>query len=434
MINDSTSYYYTIDTIKRTKLYEAIIPFNNRSIVILSYPVANIQKWFIQETDFIVQTTFVGNQYRPCTPENVFSLANDAFTNYDSGNYLLPLVYLAKRKSNYLGEIERNIYYQSLCNFYSLSDKMDSVDYYWSKLRGAVNEKDAELISSLAPAYPAIIERTINSRVVILNEAHTQPKHRYFAGILLKELYSQGFRYLALEALSKDDSLNVRKFPLLTYGFYVREPTMANLIRYALELGYTLISYDVDTRNREFIQAQNIFDKTIKGRAESKVLVLAGHGHIDESSIEPNKMMARHFYEISGINPLTINQTDIENQFGSIGKNGEVLVAEKMTKPIMQNDIYTTNNITILDEDNCFRSRESQSIHLTIPKKLLPEGRQYIVLVYTNENSAVRNPVPVQIRYLLDAMADLKLCRGRYIALVKDQLGETLWKRELSVD
>ena len=61
-------------------------------------------------------------------------------------------------------------------------------------------------------AFNYILNRADKERIIIINEAHTQAMHRVFTTSLLQGLYDKGFRYLALEALSEDSLLNIRKY------------------------------------------------------------------------------------------------------------------------------------------------------------------------------------------------------------------------------
>ena len=65
---------------------------------------------------------------------------------------------------------------------------------------------------------------------------------------------------------------------------------------------------------RERGQAQNLVDKILKTDPMAKLVVHAGYGHIDEkgnSSTFPWVPMAKYFNDISGIDPLTIDQVDM---------------------------------------------------------------------------------------------------------------------------
>ncbi|MCC6461942.1 MAG: hypothetical protein IT260_15825 [Saprospiraceae bacterium] len=150
-------------------------------------------------------------------------------------------------------------------------------------------------------------------QIIILNEAHHQPRHRVFTTQLLQALYQQGFRYLALEDLGATDTLlPQRGYPVRKTGFYMAEPRFGNLVRQALAIGYTLWPYEArGNGEREQEQAQNL-KKLFEQDKNAKVLVHCGFDHVIEGVHDYwGKAMAGWFKEFTGIDPLTINQTNM---------------------------------------------------------------------------------------------------------------------------
>lgn len=125
-----------------------------------------------------------------------------------------------------------------------------------------------------------------NHPILLFNEAHHVPRHRAFVYSQLKKLKDAGYYYLALEALNTgeylDTLLTQRKYPqYMKTGFYINEPIFAQLIREALALGFELIPYESNNKNREEGQAKNIFSKYDK--TKGGLVVLGGYGHTDKS-------------------------------------------------------------------------------------------------------------------------------------------------------
>src|SRR5690606_24070379 len=152
------------------------------------------------------------------------------------------------------------------------------------------------------------------SKVVMLNECHWCPSHRIMAQKLLKPLKEQGYKYLAIEAVAEneDSLINENSYPLRSSGYYTKEPYFGLFIRKAKELGYTIISYDYgfsSHEDREELQARNIAE-IYKKDPEAKIFIFAGFSHITEGDAT-KKWMAEYFKEITGIDPLTINQEEI---------------------------------------------------------------------------------------------------------------------------
>ena len=159
-----------------------------------------------------------------------------------------------------------------------------------------------------------IVERSTREQIIILNEAHHKPRHRVFARRLLQGLYDNGYRYFGLETLGNDfrdstqfmlDSLmQQRGYPLYSpiSGTYTREPQMANLIREAIRIGFTLFAYERDRQgDRELIQAQNIKRKILDKDPEAKIFLYCGWYHLLEAENRGKKWMAQYLKELSGI-------------------------------------------------------------------------------------------------------------------------------------
>lgn len=182
------------------------------------------------------------------------------------------------------------------------------------------------------------------SSVVMMNEAHDgyarMPRTRKLGTKLLPLFHSTGFRILALEALPPEtaqewnQTRKVRWYP--NSRGYLSQPEMQTFIQSALDLGWTLVGYDVTRRQdlarlawfaeasqnkmitfeytqwRERKQGQNLM-KYWNQLNRPKMLVWCGNGHLAEHPLNFGKKklytMGWQFKELSGVDPFTINQT-----------------------------------------------------------------------------------------------------------------------------
>jgi hypothetical protein len=279
---------------------------------------------------FMFAITFVSTS---CTkqlkPENAYLLSSEIVDSLEKFKGIEPQQEAGLRYS-YIGH-----YPKSLELFSNIFGKTQ-----------AITKNDSLYFSNFKPsdAKNYIVDQAQSNQILIINEAHHQPLHRIFATNLLKDLYISGYRYLAMEALSeKDFSLNSRKYPIQdSRQFYVNEPQMGNLIREALRLGFTLVPYDFyendNFETRDANQAKNIkkvFDKDIY----AKMLIYCGYDHVfecQETSI--GKPMAQYLKEMTGINPLTIDQVDMSEK-SEIGFESPLLQLSKVEKP----SVYLVN-------------------------------------------------------------------------------------------
>ncbi|HLX91250.1 MAG TPA: hypothetical protein VKR32_06180 [Puia sp.] len=250
-----------------------------------------------------------------------------SFISYAPGgnlNYLFPLYQFFKQP----------VKFHSLLGiaFYDrLSEAVSFVEDYHSSLE--IEEKSYEPVED---ATQITIQKTVAEfrgiqhvdarryisflakqfRVIMLNESPSKPVHRAFAISLLEDLRNKGFKYLAMEMLNNFAGRARGRLDAGS-GDFTAEPIAGELVRRALELGFTLVPYEDtlglsgqhDARQRDSVQAENIFS-IIKGDSAAKIFVYASYGHIAKSAADSSfRPMALVFRQISGIDPLTIDQT-----------------------------------------------------------------------------------------------------------------------------
>lgn len=183
-------------------------------------------------------------------------------------------------------------------------------------------------------AADEIIKLSGTKKVIMLNEDHLNPYGRIFAKGLLQSLYNNGYRYMAVEALTYDSQLNERDHVLKSSGFYVSEPSFGDLLREALKLGFLLVPYENDQpcecadvycriNCRDSMQALNIAD-IFKQDPNAKVFVYAGHGHVYKKSTNLKvKYMAERFAALTGITPFCIDQVEWNDQMYALKSSSD---------------------------------------------------------------------------------------------------------------
>jgi hypothetical protein len=241
---------------------------------------------------------------------------------YLSGNYLAPLIELERLEAVYLDSPLRDFFLEAIGNHSSyVGNYQDALYYYDQILWDFLISRSPEL-DKCTPrdALDVISELGNTHQVVFINEAHHIPLHRAFSIAVLGVLRDKGFSYSAAETLDEADTqLNQRGYPLFGQtGYLTDEPVYGDLIRTALKLSYQVIPYEDavsdDTDGRERGQAQNLADRIFRRDPSAKVIVHAGYGHIAETGDADFTPMAVYFKEITGIDPITINQTVMTEQ------------------------------------------------------------------------------------------------------------------------
>lgn len=180
----------------------------------------------------------------------------------------------------------------------------------------ALSEPTASLDLSRVRAEPAIdvvIRAAAQSRAVVINEAHHVAQHRVLSRQLLPRLRALGFTHVAAEGLNGTDlELEERGYPTAATGYYLNEPLYADLVREALALGFEIVAYDQlgppDVRERG--QAKTL-QEAIFSDPDARALIHVGYSHNLETpdSYGGAGAMAWHLRDLTGIDPLTIDQT-----------------------------------------------------------------------------------------------------------------------------
>jgi hypothetical protein len=191
--------------------------------------------------------------------------------------------------------------YQNVAVSFSAKGDFKNALFYWDKqlmFKPKVVTFKKEKIDSVSKKYTVvaakqfIVNKSIENKIIILNEFHHNGTHRLFTKSLLEELFKNGYKNLCLEALNhgtnEDTLLNKRKYPIQSTGHYINNPQFGELIRTALGIGYKLFPYEtkqnIGGEIREKDQAHNMAE-IIKDYPDEKFVILCGSGHALEGKV-----------------------------------------------------------------------------------------------------------------------------------------------------
>lgn len=224
----------------------------------------------------------------------------------------------------YINSTYKDIFLSDLGTFNSYFGNYEDAHKYFSLIpssfKGTKLDENKKILDEYKPvSVLKMIEKIGDeNQAIFINEAHHVPQTRIMSNLFLETLYKKGFRYFLAESLNeKDTELNNRKYPIMfKTGYYINEPLYGDIIRQALKIGFTVIPYEhsqnATFNERELGQAKNIIDRVLKKDPKGKLIVHAGYGHITEVEPVPGfKLMAYYFKEMSGIDPYTIEQTNM---------------------------------------------------------------------------------------------------------------------------
>ena len=164
-----------------------------------------------------------------------------------------------------------------------------------------------------------------DTELLLINESHTRLSTRSFNLRILSMLKGSGFTHLAIEALSDriETSQVLRNWvPQANgdFGYYTREPLMAEIIREAQKLGFVLIAYDDFPKGgreaREEYQATSIAS-IVNDNKTAKVVVLAGYSHIYRN----NGWMAERLVKKINKKLLSVDQVRFLNGCSNFEQN-----------------------------------------------------------------------------------------------------------------
>jgi hypothetical protein len=333
---------------------------------------------------------------------------------------------------------------------YSISGNYKKALQTWDKTMSEVSTISAQDSSyfkqfkaQIAKDY--ILNCSKNEKLIIINEAHNNSRHRVFTTSLLKGLYKNGYRFLGVEALA-DTLINQRKFPVLKSGsMYILESQYANLIKEALDIGFTLFNYEYKwvkgktPKDREREQAENIA-KVMSQNPNAKFLIHCGYDHLNEgipSIKEWEKAMATRVYDLTGINPFTIDQIP-GSEKGDLKFNTPYIQMVNSSKPaIMVNAQGKTYNGAVNDNKADCRIIYPVSTYTNDkPDWLALDGRrkafhiptnsitEYPVLVMAYRNNEFeQGGIPADVTEITnkDQVVNLILDKGNYRIVVKNK-------------
>jgi hypothetical protein len=322
-------------------------------------------------------------------------------------------------------------------------------------------------------AVAAILELADKRQVIMINEAHHVPMHRAFTLQLLEGLYRKGFRYFAAETLvAGDTTLETRGYPILRY--YLAEPIYADLVRTALNLGFKIVPYEFTgtpgvfevadpipgMNAREQGQARNLKERILDKDPTAKIIVHAGYSHICKSPDNRGKgevrWMALAFQELTGIEPFSIDQTQMsesnkrENENrdyrfaveNGLVKDGPVVLRDKQGGGFF---VCTSNGLTydlsVIHPRSRFEHgrptwlamggrRQPHEVQTTLHP---PSGGSYLAQAFFTKEMA-SNAVPIdQIEYSADeAFPTLWLPAGEIQVRIVDDEAKILHEYKIS--
>lgn len=355
------------------------------------------------------------------------------------------LYYLENYEKKYMNELSESLYFQLLATGYSLYGNRGKAITTFQKSDKYINKVDSVFSTykddyKVLRAVDVILNKSAHTQIVIINEAHHIPQTRLLTIQLLSSLKKMGFNYLAIEAL-RNDSINLTRVPNKNYLSYP-EPIFGELLRSAIDLNYTLVSYEAKPGigiDREKEQASQIFNKILKNNPKAKIIIHCGYSHASESMNLEKRWMASYLKENYQIDPLTVDQTFICYQGIDSYNKFIKQYSEEISYPFClerpDNSILVIP--TLADQRNIFdlqvfypiqpqtdskeflKDREIKKTYFSVDRIVRNiKGPYYVSAYYLNDHP---NVIPVDlISSITNSRQSLYLPTGKYIISVSN--------------
>ena len=174
--------------------------------------------------------------------------------------------------------------------------------------------------------------------------------------------------------------------------------------------------------------------KIITKDSNAKIFVYAGIDHILETN-PPKKRMAEHFKELTGINPVTLNQikitSDIPTEF-EIFPSTDFNTFNGLATNV---DFYIVNNIkpSLID---VYKNEEFGKLNLKFKKLIINKKENTLVKIYNkNEYNKLKfNAIPISIFIYDIENTTIEFPKGNYFIKFSTLKNDSLFEDFITVD
>jgi hypothetical protein len=313
----------------------------------------------------------------------------------------------------------------------------------------SVGDEHADLLAidtaHVEDAVEAIARAASSRQVVILNEAHHVPFDRILAMHLARALKRQGFEYLACETFFVDDEhVLANGYVVYHTGWYSREPTFAKFLMDAQSDGWKFVSYEPSTEPRESGMAKNLIKRVFAKNPKARVFIYAGYSHAMKVPVSHNddddSRLAAQLHRLTGIDPLTVNQTTLFEQYNSaqqaryyrhavskLRTRAPGVLMDSSGAPIKLSIDRFAYDFEVVHpayvDDSATRRPEWLSKDFTphaIPDNMIPTQGRRAIYAYLHDTEAEAVPLDVVILRPGGPVPKLMLPKGDYVLEYED--------------
>ncbi|MGK7390622.1 MAG: hypothetical protein ACNS60_09730 [Candidatus Cyclobacteriaceae bacterium M2_1C_046] len=320
------------------------------------------------------------------------------------------------------------------------------------------NKKESENLVPFS-ALEFLEQVADNYDIIVLNEDHISSNHRQFLEDIVLLFKDYNYDILAIEAMDySDTSINSRKYPITTTGYYSQDPVFSNAMRVALNNDYELLPFDLNKKQRDSLRNNmisrstdgsisvdnsaryKIMSKNIKNIIEnssgSKIIVYCGNWNCSKELGMVGNLLARE-YKV-----LSLTQTDVTTC--SEWKSSKGVDQEKPFVMVDKNfNSFTchsyAHDISIFHPDIVFNDFERPSyITNRSDRRRLSDKRSnnlegYSAVYYLNEYKLhLCKAIPIDIHWHSngDTIYDLYIPYSGNFILIENGVETVIWEDE----
>ena len=312
--------------------------------------------------------------------------------------------------------------------------------------------------------------KAAENQITFLNDSPLHPQTRIFAKSILKDYWDAGYRYLGVEAFTNlQEDFSQYQHPSINAGSLSVEPLFGDFIREALNLGFSLFSFQpsesekakaknilskksgggsllsLDLAAANWAKAMNINRKLLKDKS-GKYLIYCNRKQVNKKS--PGTL-SYYFQQITKLNPFCVEQVIMNEhcpqtehsvyKYASVS-NPSVFLKYKTPFVAKLNEVENPYDIQIFHPRTQYIQNRPDWLRMKgarVPFVLNPDQYEMeyplLVMAYDkNEDQQIAVPLDI-IEFENNKIAmPLILPKGNYSLILRDQ--KTRKKVDITVD
>jgi len=321
----------------------------------------------------------------------VFVFPSGASAQWTAEQRLLGLFEMIPEDLESLDPEDNN--YQNPIQILSWVGREDIAEAMLENAPSFVSRQICPEIGSLDSLWDQVVEEARDTQIVMINESHFDPRHRWIAGLLATRLSDIGYEYFAAETFNSlvFEARDGGSVPF-NAGAYSYEPIFARFLGWVdqAEMGWVAYeqrpdqqpenpeTWEARINAREIAQTENLMAALFEDHPDARVLIYVGGAHLYEHPVnregrEEVRWFGNRLAEATGINPITIVQHPCVSESEAVWADGSEM------RSAGQVDYFIAHPPLEFDRHRPTWRREIGDIDTEIPTALLSDNERIII-------------------------------------------------------